>query len=195
MIDFKELSKIDVSNYIEKKGKLSYLSWPVMVSYLRENIPDATVQARKFESGRPYILTPEGGMVETYIELEGKELWSEWLPVMDNRNKAMKEPDMFDINKAIQRCKAKCISEYLGIGLYIYKGEDLPGENDPEPVNPITVEQAMALAKRVKVANIDEAKFLALHKVKGFQEMTIAQHAKAERQCLKREQENAKGKE
>jgi len=133
VIDFKELSKIDVSNYIEKKGKLSYLSWPLMVGYLREHMCDATIQARKFEGGLPYILTPAGSMVETYIEMEDKELWSEWLPVMDNRNKAIKEPDMFEINKAIQRCKAKCISEYLGIGLYIYRGEDLPGENDPEP--------------------------------------------------------------
>jgi len=194
VINFKELSKLDVSKHIEKKGKLSYLSWPIMVSYLRENMPESTIQARKFRGGLPYVLTLEGSMVETYIEQEGKELWSEWLPVMDHRNKTIKKPDMFDINKAIQRCKAKCISEYLGIGLYIYKGEDLPDGHDPEIVKPITVEQAMAIAKRVKNAGIDEAKFLALHKVKGYQEMTLVQHAKAELQCTRREKENAAAK-
>jgi len=177
VIDFKELSKIDVSNYIEKKGKLSYLSWPLMVGYLREHMCDATIQARKFEGGLPYILTPAGSMVETYIEMEDKELWSEWLPVMDNRNKAIKEPDMFEINKAIQRCKAKCISEYLGIGLYIYKGEDLPGENDPEPN--ITDEQSKHLVELTTDVGADYGKFCKFFKVDDTDKLPASQYKKA----------------
>ena len=46
-------------------------------------------------------------------------------PVLDYKNKAIPEPNAFDINTAIQRCLAKAISLH-GLGLYIYRGEDLP---------------------------------------------------------------------
>jgi hypothetical protein len=47
------------------------------------------------------------------------------LPVMDHRNKAIANPDAFQVNTAMQRCLAKAIALH-GIGLYIYAGEDLP---------------------------------------------------------------------
>jgi hypothetical protein len=52
------------------------------------------------------------------------------LPVMDNRNNAIVNPDARKISDASMRCLAKCIATF-GIGLYIYAGEDLPtGELD-----------------------------------------------------------------
>jgi hypothetical protein len=52
------------------------------------------------------------------------------LPVMDNRNNAISNPDSRKISDASMRCLAKCIACF-GIGLYIYAGEDLPnGEMD-----------------------------------------------------------------
>ena len=125
-MDYKELKKIDCKKYIEKKGKFNYLSWPFMVDMLRIYEPEATIHARINQDGLPYFKDESGGLVETYIMLNGIEMWNEWLPIMDFKNKALKNPDTMDINKAIQRCKAKCISEYTGIGLYIYMGEDLP---------------------------------------------------------------------
>ncbi len=125
-MNYATLKKTDCSKYVEKKGKFSYISWPYMVDQLRTQCPEATIHARQNTDGMPYFLGNAGAMVETYILLDKKEVWNEWLPVMDFKNKAIINPNAMDINKTIQRCKAKCISEYLGIGLYLYMGEDLP---------------------------------------------------------------------
>lgn len=131
-IDFEKLSKIDLSKHIEKKGRLSYMSWPVMVEQLRLHMPGSKVVVRLFD-GKPYLTCDNGAMVNTYIvDAEGVELWDEWLPVMDYKNKSVDNPDVVLINKNIQRCKAKCISEYTGIALHIYKGEDLPEPPEKE---------------------------------------------------------------
>ncbi len=53
------------------------------------------------------------------------------LPVMDHRNKAIQDPDAFAVNTAIMRCMTKAISMH-GLGLYIYAGEDLPEQVEPE---------------------------------------------------------------
>ena len=44
---------------------------------------------------------------------------------MDYRNKAIHDPNAFDVNTAIMRCMTKALSLH-GLGLYIYAGEDLP---------------------------------------------------------------------
>jgi hypothetical protein len=44
---------------------------------------------------------------------------------------------MFDINKTIWRCLVKNIAIATGIGLYIFKGEDVPEKsNDDTPAAP-----------------------------------------------------------
>jgi len=53
------------------------------------------------------------------------------LPVMDHRNKAILNPDAFQVNTAIMRCMTKALSLH-GLGLYIYAGEDLPAGAEPE---------------------------------------------------------------
>ena len=53
------------------------------------------------------------------------------LPVLDHRNKAIANPDAFQVNTAIMRCLAKCIGLH-GLGLYIYAGEDLPEADVPD---------------------------------------------------------------
>jgi len=61
------------------------------------------------------------------------------LPVMDHRNKAIANPDAFQVNTAMQRCLVKAIALH-GLGLYIYAGEDLPegekAEDKPDPPLP-----------------------------------------------------------
>ena len=51
---------------------------------------------------------------------------------MDFYNRAISNPDAYQVNTAMQRCLAKAISLH-GIGLYIYAGEDLP-EDDRETI-------------------------------------------------------------
>lgn len=121
-MEFQKLIKTDCSHMVEKKGKYDYLAWAFAIEQLRIHEPKATISARMFD-GLPYIDTGNGLVVEIYIMVDGNEVWNEWLPVLDFSNKALKNPNAFDINKAFQRCKVKCIAEYTGIGLNLYRKE------------------------------------------------------------------------
>jgi hypothetical protein len=117
---FNELRKIDVGNKIEKKNGLSYLSWAWAVDTLLLHDPTATWEYK------PHQMWGETVMVFCEVKAFGVSRMAQ-LPVMDNRNKAISNPDAFAVNTAMQRCLAKAIALH-GIGLYIYAGEDLPSE-------------------------------------------------------------------
>lgn len=137
-MNFKDLIKEDVSTLVEQKGKFDYLAWAYAIEKLRLHEPEATIRARLFD-GKPFIDTGNGLMVEFYIMLKGEEVWCEFLPVLDFKNKAIVEPSAYDINKAFQRCKTKCIAEYTGIGLYLYRKESSAPTDKKEPTKKITI--------------------------------------------------------
>lgn len=119
-----DLLALNVSEHTEKKNGLTYLSWAWAWSTVLKVDPQATWEAIEF-NGVPATFLPDGSaMVKTVVTIKGHAK-SCWLPVMDNRNKAIKNPDAFAINTAIVRCLTKAISMH-GLGLYIYAGEDLP---------------------------------------------------------------------
>lgn len=120
---FVELSKIDVTNHVEKKGQYSYLSWPFAVSQLRQFDPVATWQVLRFD-GLPYLNTEAGCFVEVSVCVKGVSL-SQIHPVLDSKNRPILAPTAFDINTSIQRCLVKAIALH-GLGLNLYAGEDLP---------------------------------------------------------------------
>lgn len=120
MKTFQELRLIDVGAHIEKKAGLSYLSWSWAVDTLLQNDPKATWS---FNDPTTY---GETLMVSCTVYAFEKTMQMH-LPVMDNRNQAVKNPDSVAVNKAMMRCLAKCIACF-GIGLYIFSGEDLPSE-------------------------------------------------------------------
>ena len=125
-----ELRKLNVSDHIEKKNGLSYLSWSWAVDTLLQQDPTATWE---FPEPKYY---GETVMVYCDVTAFGKTMKMR-LPVMDFRNQAVKNPSSVDINKAMMRCLAKCIACF-GIGLYIYSGDDLPEEGAAAPVaNPL----------------------------------------------------------
>ena len=126
---FVKLSKIDVSNYIEKKGQFSYLSWPFAVSQLRQQDPSAKWEVIRFD-GLPYMKTELGYFVEVAVTVAGVTL-SQIHPVLDGKNRPIPAPNPFEINTAIQRCLVKAIALH-GLGLNIYAGEDLPLIEDEE---------------------------------------------------------------
>lgn len=133
-MNFNDLRKIDVSEHIEKKNNLSYLSWAYAVDELLQKDPTATWDYKFFEyvSGQvPYCRIGESCMVFCTVTMFGKPMTAQ-LPVMDHRNKAIQNPDAFQVNTAMQRCLAKAISLH-GIGLYIYAGEDLPEQDKADP--------------------------------------------------------------
>lgn len=115
---YSDLRKINVNEHTEKKGQLTYLSWAWAVHYLLEDDPTATWQYHE-----PQIFA-ETMMVFCSVTAFGKTMTSQ-LPVLDYKNKAIKNPDAMAVNTAMQRCLAKAIALH-GVGLYIYSGEDLP---------------------------------------------------------------------
>lgn len=147
-IMFKALSALNLNDMCEKRGELTYLPWSDCMDVLRSAFPSATYRVIKNSEGLPYFTDPDTGiMVFTEVTIDG--VTSEcFLPVMDNKNQAMKlvpytynvwnsykkcneeksvaAATMFDINKTIWRCLVKNIAIATGIGLYIYKGEDVP---------------------------------------------------------------------
>lgn len=137
---FQTLHGTSVSQFVEKKQGLSYLSWAVAWAMLMEKYPNATYEQL------PYEYNPDlGFMVHTRITIEGstREMW---LPVMDDKNKAMKTipyeyqtktgkkvveaATMTDINNSYMRCLVKNIAMF-GLGLDVYIGEDIYPTNIP----------------------------------------------------------------
>lgn len=150
---FKTLKEINVSDHVEKKRsgytELSYLSWAWAWEELKKHYPDASYVIKKFDNNLPYVYDENTGyMVFTEITIDGMT-HEMWLPVMDGQNKAMKsqpyefmtkkgkkrveQATMFDVNKTIMRCLVKNIAMF-GLGLYIYRGEDLP-DVEPEKIS------------------------------------------------------------
>ena len=117
-MQYKELRQINVSQHIEKKNGLSYLSWSWALDQLLQLDDSATweyLEPKRFG---------ESMMVFCKVTAFGKSRTAQ-LPVMDYRNQAIPNPNAYQVNTAMQRCLAKAISLH-GIGLYIYAGEDLP---------------------------------------------------------------------
>ena len=127
-----ELLKINVNDHIEKKNNLSYLSWAWAWAEVLKIDAQATWEAVEF-NGLPCTFLPDSSaLVKVLVTIKGHSKTC-WLPVMNHRNQAIKNPDAFAINTAIVRCLTKCISMH-GLGLYIYAGEDLPEDDKQEPV-------------------------------------------------------------
>src|SRR5271154_5644203 len=140
---FEILSKMNVSEHVEKKGLFSYLSWPYAVAQLRLSDPSASWEVKRF-GGVPFLKTETGYFVEVAVTVAGVTL-SQIHPVLDARNKPIASPTAFDINTSIQRCLVKAIALH-GLGLYVYAGEDLPnGEEQPKPEPKITPVQHQRL--------------------------------------------------
>lgn len=126
---FDTLSKVNVNDKTEKKGKFTYLSWAFAWGELKKVAPDAKVIVYHNEKDNmPYFESEAGVLVKVGVEVNGIEHIS-YLPLMDFKNKSISKDsfDMMDVNKAIQRATVKAIGLH-GLGLYIYAGEDLPEE-------------------------------------------------------------------
>lgn len=126
---FKELRKIDVTEHMEKKGQFTYLSWSWAVDTLLQHDPEAT-----WDFKEPYKMDDGSMMVFCTMTAFGKTMNMQ-MPVLDHRNNAIKNPNAFHLNTAMQRCLAKIIAVY-GIGLHIYSGEDLPPDDAEDTKKP-----------------------------------------------------------
>lgn len=147
--NFQKLYEVDVNHKTESKNGLKYLSWAFAWAEFKKVNPSTTYTVDQYD-GKPYLHDEHlGYLVSTEVTVDGLSLPMQ-LPVMDNKNKAMKSvpyqyktrngmkdveaATMFDINTAIMRCIVKNLAMH-GLGLYIYAGEDIPSvDNTPEPI-------------------------------------------------------------
>lgn len=148
MKTFNELRLINVNEHTERKGKFTYLSWTWAVDQLLQNDPAAT-----WTFGDPVYFN-ESVMVFCSVNAFGKTMTCQ-MPVLNNTNKAIANPNAMDVNTAMMRCLTKCISLF-GIGLYIYAGEDLPDEPEVDLRDQADI-WCLAIDK---AENIDELKVI-----------------------------------
>ncbi len=132
-LSYTELRKVNVSEFVEKKNNLSYLSWAWAVDQLLQRDPSATWEYR-WQDARPFVSIGETAMVFCTVKAFGTERTA-FLPVMDYKNRPIPNPNSFEVNTAMQRALAKAISLH-GLGLYIYAGEDLPPDSEKAPAEP-----------------------------------------------------------
>ena len=190
---FEELFKTDVSDKIEKKNGLSYVSWAYAWGELKKRYPDSTYTIYENANGLFYHTDGKTCWVKTGVTVNGIE-HIEYLPVMDFKNKSIPVENVtsFDVNKAIQRSLTKAVARH-GLGLYVYAGEDLPEdeskeESKPEP-KPIKKAEPKksdtedianenigeakieTLRKMMRKDNVSEEKFLKFYKIKTIEEV------------------------
>lgn len=125
---FTELYGVDVSDKIEKKNGLSYVSWPYAWAEVKKRWPGATYTVYENKDGWFYHSDGKTCWVKTGVTVNGIE-HIEMLPVMDYKNRSIPADCVTstDVNKAIQRSLTKAAARH-GLGLYVYAGEDLPEE-------------------------------------------------------------------
>ena len=115
---------VEEKNMVEKKNDLAYISWAMAWSALCDIYPDATFEKHCNEQGLPYFKDEQGYcFTKVTVTVNGKSI-TEILPVLNYANKAVKNPDSFQVNTSLQRCLAKAISLH-GLGVHIYSGEDI----------------------------------------------------------------------
>ena len=180
------LSQVDVSDRIEKKGDLSYLSWAWAWGTLMEHYPQA-----EYSFQEPAEAQKDGSvMVYCTVTIDGLSRQM-WLPVMDFKNQEISNPDTVQVNKAKMRCLVKCLAMF-GLGHYIYAGEDLPSaeadkaaEQMKQELNPpkMNDETHAEIVKLMASTKADEQEFLKYFKVESISDLTQA-HAEIALQKL-----------
>ena len=154
---WKTLSTIDVSDKVEKKQGLAYLSWAWAWGVLMEHYPQATYEFL------PDTVEADGSVsVNVSVDIDGNKRFM-WLPVMNHKNQAIPKPDSVAINKNRMRCLVKCLAMF-GLGHYIYAGEDSPDASDAPPAKTPSSEADDMLKKcMAAVASAADADALKKH--------------------------------
>ena len=130
-----DLLKLNVNEHTEREGQLTYLSWAWAWAEALKADPAASFSVQMFGDS-PLCRVGKTALVFVTVTMFGKPMTCQ-LPVMDNRNKAIPDPDAFATNTAIMRCMTKALALH-GLGLYIYAGEDVP-EDEPKEAQPAEV--------------------------------------------------------
>lgn len=207
---FETLNAINVNGMTEKKNGLTYLSWASAIEVALKHFPDLEYEIeRNPETGLPYWYDPlTGYMVFVKVTISNRT-HEMWLPVLDSSNHAMMDKpyqvktryktynvpaaSMADINRSLMRAIVKCLSTF-GLGLYIYRGEDVPSadiyKNEDvssvdtkqvqQPAKPKPVEKATAQAAQQAQAPVKKDTRPVTEQMIGFIKDTIKEHGVTE---------------
>ena len=155
-----QLKKIDVEKekMVKQKGKYSYISWAMAWSKLCDIYPDATFEKHCNEQGFPYFKDEQGWcFTKVTVTVNGKSV-TEMLPVLNNYNKPIKNPDSMDVNTSLQRCLAKAVALH-GLGVHVYSGEDIaeiPDNLGEEDAKPKTIQKSDVKKVEEEVKKVEE---------------------------------------
>lgn len=157
---FLRLVSTDYAKYLlPGRGGFKYLSWSFAVDHLLKEVPDArfkicefgsdivrnTVTGQivvdefgdpKYNDGVPYQKTDVGYFVRAKVLVAGV-IRDIRLPVLGEDMEPLDKPTAKDINNSGMRVLVKAIALH-GLGLYVYNGEDVPGEGVKSPTKKAT---------------------------------------------------------
>lgn len=123
---------IDITEHVQQKGKLDYLSWANAWRYVMQTFPEST-----FEFDEPKMfdnMTGEQWVTVTIREGDHKLTRRWWLPYLNYKNAPVENPNAMQINNTRMRVLVKCLA-MLGLGTELYAGEDVPdAQNDQKTV-------------------------------------------------------------
>lgn len=127
---FEQLSALNLSSKVEKRGNLSYLSWATAWAECKKLFPDMTRTVYESETGMNYFSDGATAWVKVGVTINGLE-YIDYLPVMNHMNKSIPLASLtsFDVNKTIQRSTVKALALH-GLALNIYAKEDFPEASD-----------------------------------------------------------------
>ena len=142
---FETLNSINVNGHTEKKNGLTYLSWAWAWAEVKKVYPKATFTNHESQNGLNYFSDGKTAWVKVSVTIEDESV-TETLPIMDFKNKSVPVGNVtsMDVNKALKRCLVKALA-LMGLGLYIYAGEDLPEDTSPKE----TLERLMGQYKEL----------------------------------------------
>lgn len=152
---FETLAAINCSDKIEKKGKLSYLSWAWAWDQFKRVYPDSYFTVYEAPNGCIYFTDGRTCWVKTGVTLVDGDYSLELierLPIMDNRNDSipLERVTSRNVNDSIQRSLTKAVARH-GLGLYVYAGEDIPDGAEVDikatPVTPAPPQERPAPTK------------------------------------------------
>jgi hypothetical protein len=123
------LSHTDVDARIKQKTRFSYLPWADAWEMLMQHYPESTYSFDPpafFENG-----TGEQWVTVTIKDGDNELTRRWWLPYLDHQNRPIVSPSSLQINNTRMRALVKCIA-MLGLGVYVYSGEDVPDKAQDE---------------------------------------------------------------
>ena len=152
------LSKINVNEYLQKKGDFDYLPWGDAWAIMMEHYPDTTFENHLNDNGYPCFYDPQGrGMVRVTVTVCGHSQTEDYM-VTNYSNKVIQDPDPSQVNNCLKRALVKCLA-YFGLGSYLYNQLDMLEEDaaadEPVEHKPATREQIMTIQAHIAFSDED----------------------------------------